>query len=96
MKTDLDILNEMQDILDELSSSEVITVSSSSHLLLLRDNLKFEDTSWFKSLTQQIVTLDSAATFTPKNYAHKIAAKNAVIEAVSEISDLLNLKMSAL
>lgn len=62
-------------------------------LLEKRDALAFTDDDWYDSLTQHIVTLDSAATFEPTNEADRRQLESAINEAISEIQRLIGEKM---
>ena len=65
-------------------------------LLLLRDQLNFDDSDWYHQLTQHLVTLDSASTFYPADELQERQLKDAIRTATSGILQLICTKIQDL
>jgi hypothetical protein len=70
-------------------------VGAADNLAILGENLHFRDREWEDRLNQQIVTLDSASTFVPKNAEQSEQAVSAIKTAVEEILGLIDEKLSS-
>lgn len=86
---DTQLLTEMREAIDSYRSSNMDVGTLADRLLTLRDGLRFKDDSWFHELTQQIATLDSASTFTPKNDKQTCQLSHAISTAVDTLLRLI-------
>lgn len=64
-----------------------------NQLLKKRDSLALIDNDWYDALTEQIVTLDSAATFEPSNEAERTQLDDAINNAAEAIRSLIGEKL---
>ena len=64
------------------------------HVLERRDDLKFVDDVWHHSLTQHLVTLDSASTFEAANAVEQHQVDKTVAAAVDAILQLIEMKLN--
>ena len=90
MKTD-------QEILDEMERSLSVPLIDSAHLFRLsqrltnlRDALSFEDDQWFEAVTYEIVSIDSAASAFDEGGDMADAAPRVANEAIAKIQKLLS------
>lgn len=90
--SDEDRLNQMR--LDLLAHTGRNYIKLSEDLQVQRDSLTFEDPDWYYRLTEQLVTLDSASTFTPSNKMQEAQLKSAVKEAFSVIFELISERLT--
>lgn len=63
-------------------------------LLSLRDQLQFKDHDWFHEVTQHLVTLDSAASFQPKDDAEKQRIDFIIKDAINRLRQLVQIKIN--
>lgn len=83
------IIDRMESIVAHLSDQNALDLRLVNELLLLRDNLTLENPDWFRNFTQELVTLDSAATFKPRNIQEESKLEQAVRSSLQAISTLL-------
>ena len=90
---DISLLKDMR--MRVVAFREGLTPSGASdNLTILGENLHFRDREWEDRLNQQIVTLDSASTFVPRNAEQSAQAVSAIKTAVEEILGLIDEKLS--
>ena len=87
--SDLEILNQMG-ILVRTSTKSADLHSVANKLLSYLEILTFKDDKWFDEITQNIVTLDSAASFEGSASEEIEAVRRAVSIAADRIGILLN------
>ena len=87
-QTDLKTLQDMLNAISTYANPGQLA----DRLLLLRDQLEFDDARWYHELTQHMATLDSASTFHPVNDAEKRHLEAAVQQAIDQITALVGLR----
>ncbi len=91
-RNDIDTLREMQKAISSPRVNDADLGVLAERLLKLRDELRFIDTEWFHTLTQQIATLDSASTFAPSGSEAEHQLCSAINEAIRMLLILINNK----
>ena len=91
---DVTLLREMREAIGAYRANSLSIGRLADKLLLLRDGLRFRDASWAHAVTQQIATLDSGSTFTPKDDAQAEQLSQAVNAAVASLLQLIGDKIA--
>jgi hypothetical protein len=90
---DINVLEEMRRTVGNFQTRGGVAVGDvGNQLLNLRDQLQFDDREWYREVTDHIVTLDSASTFTPTSNADEQKVCLAISAAVVAISGLVDAK----
>ncbi len=88
------LLNAMREVIIAYRSSTINVGELADQLLPLRDRLQLRDHSWAHELTQQIATLDSASTFTPKDNEQANQLSHVIEAAINTIVRLIEDKLT--
>lgn len=91
---DVKLLGEMREVLGAYRSRTLSVGELADQLLTLRDRLQFRDHPWAHELTQQIATLDSASSFTPKDDEQANQLSHAIGTAIGELLRLVEDKLA--
>lgn len=90
-QNDVVTLHKMQLEMDIKSTQNLDQVAEK--LIALRDDLKFDDATWYNDLTKHLATLDSASTFRPGNNLEDKQVDLAIRHAVDELKKLIRSKI---
>jgi len=88
------LLKEMREAIIAYRSRTINVGELADQLLSLRDRIQFRDRLWEHELTQQIATLDSASTFTPKDNEQANQLSHAIEVAINTIMRLIEDKQA--
>jgi hypothetical protein len=89
---DLEVLGSMRREVAAIRSGAQDLASSADRLIALHDALRLHDKEWSNKLSQHLVTLDSASTFTTANRHEARQVRDAVEAAASGIIGLIDQK----
>ena len=94
--TDKDIVlfNEMNRLIEAYKKGDLALSNLGAKLLELRDGLEFFEEDWDYDFTQNLVTLDSASIYIPKNDYEKNRLSFAITAASDQIQDLIKKKIN--
>ena len=90
---DIRLLKEMQEAIIAFQSKGRDIGHLADHLLMLRDQLQFEDDMWFHELTQHIATLDSGSTYVPTDDEQGKQADAATATTINGLQRLIKRKL---
>ena len=90
---DVQLLQHMRDMIVAYSQGDITLGTLANDLVILRDNLQFEDRLWFRELTEHLVTLDSASTFCPAGQVQSVQLATAVTDATEAVQRLVEDKI---
>jgi hypothetical protein len=91
---DIELLMVMRDRLTTSPAEGAPDLMHLAHdLLELRDQLRFRDPGWERSLTHHLATIDSASTFRPADDDQARARENAVATAKEALLRLVQTKL---
>jgi hypothetical protein len=82
---DIMVLTNMRESIATYRDNSMSLGFLADNLLALRDRLIFKDHQWLHELTQQIATLDSASTFSPKDEHQGLLLSRAVDAAINAL-----------
>lgn len=87
---DLSILDAIENLVK--NKYDLILIDVVSFSLEKRDELGFSDQKWFDEVTDNLVTLDSAATYSPKTQAEAEKIALTIAQAKDNICHLVSTK----